>query len=181
MPAQEDTRVIVSRKRSFRFTSVFALAVPLCAATHSRRCQIDAQHAYIFVWPEKDSLKRNEWKGPQFDRTLQPGSALAPPNIDDQHNGMPGGMLSVNVDPTGPSLGIVLASVRICGELGYPQCAASQDFGVLRAYDPFTMQEVSSNQCEGKKYWFAKFVPATVAGGRIFLPTGPGKVLIYGQ
>jgi len=165
--------------------------------------RFDAQHAYMFVWPEKDSLKRYEWKGERFDRPPERGSALAPPNkedplkcFDSDHperarlNGMPGGMLSVNIDPTEPSLGVVLASVKICDAAGYPKCDDSQHFGVLRAYDPFTMQEVwsnqctpqevSSNQCEDKKYWFAKFVPPTVAAERIFLPTASGKVLIYG-
>ena len=30
-----------------------------------------------------------------------------------------------------------------------------------------------------KDFWFAKFVPPTIANGRVFLATGSGKVMVY--
>ena len=33
---------------------------------------------------------------------------------------------------------------------------------------------------EDKEYWFAKFVPPTIAHGRVFLATGSKRVLVYG-
>ena len=149
--------------------------------------------SFMFVWPEKDWIKRYRWRGDRFDPAPRLGSALAPPFVKDNLNGMPGGMLSVNVDPNGPSLGVVFASVKICNdsvhhhndrvhhhlEPGFPDCATDQNRGILRAYDPFTMHEVWSNRDES--YWFSKFVPPTVANGRVFLPTASGKVLIYGN
>ena len=151
--------------------------------------RFDARRAFLFVWPEKDALKRYQWDGVRLDPRATRGREFAPPNLDDRRNGMPGGMLSVNIDPSGPSLGVVLAAVKICDSLehpgrgfsnrGYPSCADSQDRGILRAYDPFTLQQVWSN--EGESYWFSKFVPPTVAAGSIFLATASGKVLVYGR
>jgi hypothetical protein len=151
--------------------------------------RFDPQHAFMFVWPEKDTLKRYQWMGVRLDANPTPGLEHAPPNIDDGHNGMPGGMLSVNVDPNSRSLGVVLASVKICdpggpfrpgfSNPGFPDCSVSQNRGILRAYDPFTMQLIWSNKDDN--YWFAKFVPPTVAAGEVFLPTASGKVLVYGR
>jgi hypothetical protein len=136
--------------------------------------------AFMFVWAEKDRIKRYRWLGDSFDVLPLQGEppALAPPNLNDRLNGMPGGMLSVNVDPNGPGLGVVFASVKHCGEDKLDPCDKNQDFGILRAFDPFTMKEIWANH--GEKYWFAKYVPPTVAAGRVFLPTASGKVLIYG-
>ncbi|HKW91212.1 MAG TPA: hypothetical protein VJX92_04885 [Methylomirabilota bacterium] len=142
--------------------------------------------AYIYVWPEKDRIKRFRWLGERFEPTSTRGEPPAPFFFDDRRNGMPGGMLSVNIDPGGPMLGVVLASAKICDgtrppaarEPGYPRCDDDQARGVLRAYDPFTMRETWSNK--GENYWYSKFVPPTVAGGRIYLPTASGKVIIYG-
>jgi outer membrane protein assembly factor BamB len=142
--------------------------------------------AFIFVWPEKDRIKRFRWLGDRLEPVSTRGEPPAPFFFDDRRNGMPGGMLSVNIDPRGPGLGVVLASAKICDgtrppaarEPGYPRCDEDQNRGVLRAYDPFTMQETWSNK--GENYWYAKFVPPTVAAGRIFLPTASGKVIIYG-
>jgi hypothetical protein len=138
-----------------------------------------ADQTFMFVWPEKDRIKRYRWLGDRFDTSPARGPTRAPPHRSDKAvNGMPGGMLSVNVDPTGPRLGVVMASVKICDEPDYDACNVSQDRGILRAFDPFSMREVWSNR--GEKYFFAKFVPPTVAAGRVFLPTASGKVLIYG-
>jgi len=93
---------------------------------------------------------------------------------------MPGGMLSVNVDHSGSGLGVVFASVKTCSEPGYPNCDQQQDYGVLRAYDPFTMQQIWNDAAVPDKYWFARLVPPTIANGRVFLATASGKVLIYG-
>lgn len=63
-----------------------------------------------------------------------------------------------------------------------------QHFGILRAFDPITLREIWNNQIDpfasdpkNKRYWFAKFVPPTIANGRIFLPTGSQRVLVYGR
>jgi hypothetical protein len=135
--------------------------------------------AFAFVWPEKDRIKRFRWRDDgQFDPAPLEGEPRAPRYVDDKRNGMPGGTLSVNVDPSSERRGVVFASVKICDEPGYDPCSQAQVRGILRAYDPFTMREIWSNR--GENYWYSKFVPPTIAAGRVFLPTASGKVLVYG-
>lgn len=134
---------------------------------------------FMFLWGEKDRPKRFRWRNGMFDLPPLEGQPIAPPYVQDNLNGMPGGMLSVNVDPTGKGLGVVFASVKTCDEPGYPACNKDQNFGILRAFDPFMMRQVWSNA--GEQYWFAKLAPPTVANGRVFLATASGKVLIYGN
>jgi hypothetical protein len=149
------------------------------------------KQSFMFLWGEKDKPKRFRWRNDKFDLPPLPGEPIAPPYITDALNGMPGGMLSVNVDPTGNGLGVVFASVKTCSEPGYPACdfdttpiptGYGQMFGILRAFDPFTMQEVWNNARHSwsEQYWFAQLVPPTIANGRVFLATASGKVLIYG-
>jgi len=143
---------------------------------------------FMFLWGEKDKPKRFRWRNGRFDLPPLEGDPIAPPYVNDALNGMPGGMVSVNVDPSGSGLGVVFASVKICNEPHYLACDEKphgQDFGVLRAYDPFTMRQVwsdtcRSDSCEPDEYWFARLVPPTIANGRVFLATAAGKVLIYG-
>jgi hypothetical protein len=135
---------------------------------------------FMFLWGEKDKPKRFRWRDAKFDLPPLEGEPVAPPYVADNLNGMPGGMVSVNVDPSGDGLGVVFASVKICSEPQYPACDVQQDFGALRAYDPFTMRQIWNDTSDPDKYWFAKLVPPTVANGRVFLATASGKVLIYG-
>jgi hypothetical protein len=145
---------------------------------------------FMVLWGEKDRPKRFRWRNGQFDLPPLEGKPIAPPFVrDPAHrcatarpglNGMPGGMISVNVDPSDSGLGVVFASVKICSVGEYPACDKNQDFGVLRAYDPFTMRQLWDDTSEPDKYWFAKLVPPTIANGRVFLATASGKVLIYG-
>jgi hypothetical protein len=57
----------------------------------------------------------------------------------------------------------------------------------LRTFDPITLQELWNNQTDSfghdadKAYYFAKFVPPTIARGRVFLATGSRRVLVYGR
>jgi hypothetical protein len=148
---------------------------------------------FMFLWGEKDRLKRFRWRDGKFELPPLERDPIAPPYISDSLNGMPGGMVSVNVDPSGVGLGVVFASVKTCNEPSYPPCTVErptgadpresgfgQSFGILRAYDPFTMLQVWNNRDEPEKYKFAKLVPPTIANGRVFLATASGKVLIYG-
>jgi hypothetical protein len=47
------------------------------------------------------------------------------------------------------------------------------------AFDPITLKEVWNNSGEAP-YRFSKFVPPTIAGRRVYLPTCSDKVLVYG-
>jgi hypothetical protein len=50
--------------------------------------------------------------------------------------------------------------------------------GMLRAFDPFSLRELWNNG--GTDYRFVKFVPPTIAVGRVFLPTSSDAVFVYG-
>jgi outer membrane protein assembly factor BamB len=152
----------------------------------------------MYVWAEKDHLKSYRWSSTHFDEkseTLAIGldgrAALAPYN-------MPGGMLVVAVDSSNPSTGVVFASIlkrnQACPVVGQNNCDtpypdkygsefSSADFpganGHLRAFDAITLREIWNNDND-PSYQFSKFVPPTIAGGRLYLPTASGKVLIYG-
>ena len=75
---------------------------------------------------------------------------------------MPGGMLALSIDPAQPAAGVLFASVQRCRHFGGPddsgfqECTvercqtsdvnssncAQQRFGMLRAFDPITLQEL---------------------------------------
>ena len=136
-----------------------------------------------------------------FDPKTQPkpleGDVLAPPvplpeskfpddSPNSFGNGMPGGFLSVNIDESRPNFGVVFGSVPECrteDRNGKPFECADQRYGALRAFDPFTMKEIWNNRGMNghalDDYWFAKYVPPTIAAGRVFLATASGKVIVY--
>src|SRR5262249_52436567 len=68
---------------------------------------------FMFLWGEKDKPKRFRWRNGRFDLPPLEGDPIAPPYVNDALNGMPGGMVSVNVDPSGSGLGVVVASVEV--------------------------------------------------------------------
>jgi hypothetical protein len=166
--------------------------------------------AFLYLWPEKDFLKSFRWAGNHFDTTAKNATtlsgtpALAPPWKDDKalntigQNGMPGGMLSLTIDPSAPRSGVLFASVKTCGDnSGWKDCSltlcgpanrracVTQDIGMLRAFDPISLHELWNDQtgptANPDRYNFAKFVPPTIGNGRVFLATGSKKILVYGN
>jgi hypothetical protein len=174
---------------------------------------------FLYVWAEKDRLKRFRWLGDRFDPEPSFAAALAPPLplADDNRypisvcvdpsdttkgclnvhgNGMPGGMLTINVDGGD---GVLFASLTRCAEdpdpKFHPFPCTNQQFGSLRAFDPFTMEEIWNDcgpvpgvhDCHlvwppgADDYWFQRFVSPTVANGRVFQPTASGKIIVYGR
>jgi hypothetical protein len=168
--------------------------------------------AFLYLWAEKDFLKSFRWWGRRFHTTptiaANPsGAVLAPPYLSNEilANGMPGGMLALTIDPTQKerAAGVLFASVQRCRrfnddpalhECAVERCRTSTNcqeprFGMLRAFDPITLEELWNNQSDQftkdsdkrfKDYFFVKFVPPTIAHGRVFLPTGSRRVLVYG-
>jgi hypothetical protein len=131
--------------------------------------------------------------------------------------GMPGGMLALTIDPTQKqrARGVLFASVQRCRvnrdtqgfdvdmeDPAFHECkvvdcqtstnhfsqCAQQRWGMLRAFNPDTLQELWNNQSDRvdpafekfKNYWFVKFVPPMIAHNRVFLPTASRRVLVYG-
>ncbi len=163
---------------------------------------------FLYVWPEKDHLKSFRWLGTRLATQPTTATALAPPwkdvpegQLPFGQTGMPGGILSLTVDPERSNAGVLFASVKTCGDgTVWHECSTTlcgrasnlracvnQDLGMLRAFDPISLHELWNNQLNtnasaaDKKYRFAKFVAPTIARGRVFLATADNKVLVYGR
>jgi hypothetical protein len=118
----------------------------------------------IYVWPEKDFLKGFNIAGGRFGGQIR-GDLIAP------LNGMPGGMLSVSVDPSRPGQGVVFASV--------PTEPGAVIHGALHAYDAARLG--GSIWTSQELYLFARFVSPTIAGGKVYLATWSHEILVFGS
>ena len=129
--------------------------------------------SFPYVWPERTTSKvylagnRFDTASRSLGRGLDGQLVLTPPGPP---FGMPGGMLSVSVNPTAAGGGMLFASVAR---------HTDRARGLLRAFDPFTLRELWNDA--GENYRFVKFVAPTITDGKAFLPTaGPSnKVLVY--
>jgi len=119
----------------------------------------------IYVWAEKDYLKGFDIAGGRFHSQIR-GDLIAP-----TWNGMPGGMLSVSVDPSRPGQGVVFASV--------PTEQGGIPHGALHAYDAARLG--GSIWTSQELYLFARFVPPTVAGSKVYLATWSNEILVFGS
>jgi hypothetical protein len=151
--------------------------------------QLAGAGAFAYVWPEKDHLKSLRWLGNQFEESPRDAvnragqKILAPPWKKDHKNpdifgqvGMPGGMLTLGVDPMLPGAGVLFASVQTCGDdHSWHECldpchdgetwqacvqrttnfcgtaedydhCVHQRFGMLYAFDPVSMRELWNDQ-----------------------------------
>jgi hypothetical protein len=93
--------------------------------------------------------------------------------------GEPGGSLALSANGTNAGSGIVWASVQLGGDANP---AVRQ--GILHAYDAenvadelWNSQQLGARDNVGS---FAKFVPPTVANGKVYLATFSGRLNIYG-
>ena len=147
--------------------------------------------SFLYVWPEKSALQVFEadlTQTPlQFKFGGRSGNCVDSPTSGacapaGGGNAMPGGFVSVVIDPSGT--GIVFASVPAgtsdCQNNG--TCFAAP--GRLYAFDPVPDQSGSLHKLwdnSGETYGFAKFVPPTLANGRVYLATSTNEVRVYGM
>lgn len=120
----------------------------------------------MYVWGENDRLKAYTFRQGKFIDLDKPKQSLFQPP-----NGMPGGMLAVSSKGTQANTGIVWAVAPLNGD-------ANQSRGVQGVVFAFDARDVSkqlwSSEVAGARDrlgLFAKFVPPTVAGGKVFVPT----------
>jgi hypothetical protein len=125
--------------------------------------EFNNSRSMMYIWPEKDFLKAFERFGDRFN-PAEHCIIVAP-------DGMPGGFLSLSVDPSMSGSGVIFACI--------PEVNAPFQKGILRAFDPMNLNELWNN-ARGRQYRFAKFCPPTIADGKVFLPTFSNKVLVYG-
>ncbi len=123
--------------------------------------------ARVYVWGENDNLRAF---------TLQNGRLVTPPAKSQYQipNGMPGGMLSISADGNKAGTGIVWALVTLFGD-------ANQQRGVRAQLLAFDAQDVKTDIWRSEPLdasigpnsvgLFAKFVPPTIANGKVFVAT----------
>jgi hypothetical protein len=123
--------------------------------------------ARVFVWGENDNLRSFVFKG---------GKLITPPMKSQYQipNGMPGGMLSISADSTKAGTGIVWALVTLFGD-------ANQQRGVRAQLLAFDAQNIKTDIWRSEPLdgsigpnsvgLFAKFVPPTIANGKVFVAT----------
>jgi hypothetical protein len=120
----------------------------------------------LYVWGENDRLKAFTFTGTRFTGIDQPVKSLfLPPN------GMPGGMLSVSSNGAKAGTGIVWAIVPLDGDANMFRGVQ----GILLALDAQNVaRQLWSSELSGARDrmgLFAKYVPPTVAGGKVFVAT----------
>jgi hypothetical protein len=132
--------------------------------------------SYAYVWGESDKLHQYS-----FDRVnglfVLPPYALGPTPA--WVNGMTGGMLAISANGTNAGTGILWGSHQFTGD-------ANQAVrpGILHAYDA---QNVSHELWNSEQFSvrdsvgsYAKFVPPTVANGKVYLATFSNRLNVYG-
>jgi hypothetical protein len=151
----------------------------------------EEEHAIVYAMPEKDYLRA--FKVYASGRVIHcpmwtTAGQVAPtaPNDLRSFKGMPGGFLSISAN--GNLDGIVWASVP-CIKTGGTDCpeatnTAGEVPGRLIAFEAIGLRKLwedSGSDCEAEPVvYFAKFVPPTVAGGRVFRAAYEDKIFVYG-
>src|SRR6266545_4794428 len=128
---------------------------------------------WVYVWGEQDNLKAFAFNGSIFNTTPISQSTYPAPT------GMPGGFLTISANGTQSGSGILWASIP------YAEDANDEIVsGVLRAFDAndlthelWNTRMVPARDDLGN---FAKFVPPTVANGRVYIPSFSNRLHVYG-
>jgi len=130
--------------------------------------------SYGYVWPASDYLQQYK-----FDRGT---GRFVFPEIDSPSpapSGHPGGFLALSANGTNSGSGIVWASHQIGGSAQGAVLA-----GILHAYNAenvavelWNSEQLSARDAVGN---FAKFVPPTIANGKLYLATFSNRLNVYG-
>ena len=122
----------------------------------------------IYLWPEEDQLKA-------FKYSLQTKLNRSPIVGMKNAKGMPGGILSVSAN--GQDDGIVWAAMPLADDAFVHTVQ-----GVLRAFDASTLESIWSSDISApdEHFDFAKYVPPTIANGKVYLATFSDRLNVYG-
>lgn len=140
---------------------------------------IGGRGGYIYVWPEDDNLKAFRYN----QAATRPKLPINPHPIKgmrDAKEGMPGGFLSISANKQ--SDGIVWAAMPLADDSYLDDVR-----GTLRAFDATPQNDgllslwCSDTEEPAEDFKFAKFVPPTVANGRVYLATFSDRVIVYGK
>jgi len=128
----------------------------------------------IYIWGENDVAKAFSFNGSTFNTTPVLTTSVKSPEIG---CGMPGGILSLSAD--GGSNGILWANCIFSGDALHNTVP-----GILRAFDANNLGKElwnsRQNQSRDDIGNYAKFVPPTVANGKVYMATFSNAVNVYG-
>ena len=132
----------------------------------------------IYLWPERDRLR-----GFRFDRGSgrfanvakagqEPTATLVGPM--GHKYGMPGASLSISAD--GGRSGVLWATLPLEGN-----ALTNTVGGVLRAFDASTLRLLWDSRIDaGVSFNYAKYVPPSVANGKVYVATFSNRLDVYG-
>jgi hypothetical protein len=127
----------------------------------------------IYLWGEADWLRAFRWDGSRFDPEPDDISDVTTPG-----GSMPGAILALTANGDEAGSGIIWANHPV--ELNANQAVVP---GMLRAVDADDLgRELwnSTRQPHDSTGLFAKFVPPTVANGKVYMATFSNKVCVFG-
>jgi hypothetical protein len=132
----------------------------------------------LFVWGEEDVLRAVD-----LDRVTGQWSAMAvAAGAIPAPSGMPGGMLSLSCNPLGGDA-ILWALLPLADGNAPTDANKNKDvWGVLRAFaasETPILREIWNSE-NAPRFRFAKFVPPTIANGRVYVVTYDGRVFVFG-
>jgi len=130
--------------------------------------------SFMYVWPDSGShLSQYQLVGGQFNTTpLAQGATTG-------GGGSPGGILSVSANGTNAGSGILWATVNTTADANHDVVA-----GTLHAYDAENVSAELWNsdllKARDSLGNLAKFVPPTVANGKVYMATFSDRLNVYG-
>jgi hypothetical protein len=139
----------------------------------------------VYVWGENDFLRAFSFDGTKQQLVTPPRAMSTMTAPETNNNGaMPGGFLSISAN--GGTNGIIWAATPFAADASQATVE-----GVLHAFDAITLQELWNDKQNKPRDGignFAKFVPPTVANGKLFVPNfgalgsadGSGSLNVYG-
>jgi hypothetical protein len=131
--------------------------------------------SYAYVWPSYDYLQQYQFNSNGV-FTLP---ALAESPTPAPATGQPGGILSLSANGSAAGSGILWASHQLTGD-----ASTATEPGILHAYNAqnvsqelWNSQQLPARDAVGN---FAKYVPPTVANGKVYLATFSNQLKVYG-
>jgi len=128
-------------------------------------------HDFLYIWGEADVLKSFHFNG----TTLDPTAAAKGKSGS---HGSPGGALSISADGSKSGTAIVWAMLTIDKSADHGNAP-----GILRAFDAESLEELwnsEQNPDRDRLGTLVKFVPPTVANGKVYAVTYDNAVNVYG-
>src|SRR5262249_44308896 len=127
----------------------------------------------LYMWPENMPLTAYAFQTASKTLDTNPAaqSTVMPPL------GMPGGSLSVSANGSAAGTGIVWAALPLNGNANQAVCP-----GVLRAFDAADVTKElwnSTKKANDDPGNYAKFVPPTIANGKLYLATFSNQLVVY--